>query len=129
MWTANKLGAGTDAKVKCMLYDVAGKNCGAPFVFRQKQGTVMQRGCMNEITFRGSREKVNLDDLMKMEIKHDGSGFMSDWMLERICLTDCFTGNKFNFVFCENFKFDNVKKGATYLTFANGQHYSLFQTS
>ena len=58
VWTANKLGAGTDAKVKCMLYDVNGKNCGAPFVFRQKQGTVMQRGCVNEITFRGSRDKV-----------------------------------------------------------------------
>ena len=86
----------------------------------------MQRGCMNEITFRGLREKVNLDDLKKMEIKHDGTGFMSDWMLERISLTDCFTGNYFNFVFCENFKFDNVKKGATYLTFANGM--SFFQT-
>ena len=70
--------------------------------------------------------QVDLADLSKMEIKHDGTGFMSDWMLERIFLTDCATGNKFNFVFCENYKFDNVKKGATYLTFANGESSFLF---
>ena len=64
---------------------------------------------MNEITFRGDREKLSLADLKTMTIWHDGQGFMADWVLERICLTDCKTGKKFDFVFCEEYKFDKIK--------------------
>ena len=76
---------------------------------------------MNEITFRGDREKLDLADLKTMTIWHDGQGFMADWVLERICLTDCQTGKKFDFVFCEEYKFDKIKKNNRYFTIANGK--------
>ena len=76
---------------------------------------------MNEITFRGDREKLSLADLKTMTIWHDGQGFMADWVLERICLTDCKTGKKFDFVFCEEYKFDKIKKNNRYFTIANGK--------
>jgi len=119
VWTGNKLGAGTDARVSCWLEDVNKKNCGAPFIFRQKEGKILQKGSMNEITFRGDREKLSLADLKTMTIWHDGQGFMADWVLERICLTDCKTGKKFDFVFCEEYKFDKIKKNNRYFTIAN----------
>ena len=77
---------------------------------------------MNEITFRGDREKLDLADLKTMTIWHDGQGFMADWVLERICLTDCLTGKKFDFVFCEEYKFDKIKKNNRYFTIANGKN-------
>ena len=43
VWTGNKLGAGTDARVSCWLEDVNKKNCGAPFIFRQKEGKILQK--------------------------------------------------------------------------------------
>ena len=79
------------------------------------------KGSMNEITFRGDREKLSLADLKTMTIWHDGQGFMADWVLERICLTDCKTGKKFDFVFCEEYKFDKIKKNNRYFTIANGK--------
>ena len=45
VWTGNKLGAGTDARVSCWLEDVNKKNCGAPFIFRQKEGKILQKVC------------------------------------------------------------------------------------
>jgi len=43
VWTGNKLGSGTDAKVSCWLEDVNGRTCGPPFIFRQKEGEILQR--------------------------------------------------------------------------------------
>ena len=83
---------------------------------------IQLQGSMNEITFRGDREKLNLADLKTMTIWHDGQGFMADWVLERICLTDCKTGKKFDFVFCEEYKFDKIKKNNRYFTIANGKN-------
>ena len=45
VWTGNKLGAGTDARESCWLEDVNKKNCGAPFIFRQKEGKILQKVC------------------------------------------------------------------------------------
>ena len=43
VYTGNKLGAGTDARVSCLLEDVNKKDCGAPFIFRQKEGKILQK--------------------------------------------------------------------------------------
>ena len=53
VWTGNKLGAGTDARVSCWLEDVNKKNCGAPFIFRQKEGKILQKVCnIRYVTYR-----------------------------------------------------------------------------
>ena len=49
VWTGNKLGAGTDARVSCWLEDVNKKNCGAPFIFRQKEGKILQKVCSTSL--------------------------------------------------------------------------------
>ena len=50
VWTGNKLGAGTDARVSCWLEDVNKKNCGAPFIFRQKEGKILQKVLHNSVS-------------------------------------------------------------------------------
>ena len=57
VWTGNKLGAGTDARVSCWLEDVNKKNCGAPFIFRQKEGKILQKVCH----FRHTSRRLPVD--------------------------------------------------------------------
>ena len=54
VWTGNKLGAGTDARVSCWLEDVNKKNCGAPFIFRQKEGKILQKVNIISLPVAGS---------------------------------------------------------------------------
>ena len=94
-------------------------------ILSPKKHLIIKKGSLNKIVFYGNREKLNLSDLSKMKIAHDGKGFMADWLLERIQLTDSKTGKEFNFIFSQNHKFQRIKKNTIFVAIANREYFYL----
>ena len=77
--TADKLGAGTDAKVSIWLTDVNGLVVG-PLTIRE-DGDSMERGQKNEIAITLLDQMA---ELYKVAVLQDGSKLKDDWLLDRI---------------------------------------------
>ncbi len=83
-------GAGTDSNVFAQLF---GKNGDSGDRKLESSGNNFERGHTDKFGI----EAVDLGDLVKLRIGHDGSGFGSGWFLENIIVTNEKTGEKWIF--------------------------------
>ncbi|NXI34788.1 LOXH1 protein, partial [Galbula dea] len=97
VYTGDKRGAGTDAKVHIVLFGSEGKS----EVFQLSQSLEHQdpfeRGKVDTVKIKTK----NLGSLHSIEIGHDGKGFASGWFLEKVEITEesknsvhCFNCNR-----------------------------------
>jgi hypothetical protein len=88
--TADIRGAGTDANVFAQLF---GKNGESGERRLESSGNNFERGHTDKFTI----EAVDLGELTKLRIGHDGTGFGSGWFLDNVVVTNEKMGTKWVF--------------------------------
>ncbi|XP_055346121.1 allene oxide synthase-lipoxygenase protein-like [Paramacrobiotus metropolitanus] len=94
--TGDRKGAGTDATIKCKLYDTAG-------VFTDELKLARfwhndhERGQVMEFAVPGSFVPVGFGEVAKLELWRDAFGFGDSWYLDLIYVEDTNTGKKYYF--------------------------------
>ncbi|CAB4019689.1 lipoxygenase homology domain-containing 1-like, partial [Paramuricea clavata] len=82
--TAKKTGAGTDANVFLNIFGNQGDTGERPLMFSKTNRNKFEKGNVDEFEI----EAVNLKDLEKIRIGHDGKGPGAGWFLDKVVIKD-----------------------------------------
>ena len=82
-YTGDRRGAGTDANVFCTLYGKSGDSGKVTLVPPSSKIDPFERSRVGKFGV----DCIDLGDLTRVEIGHDGAGFMSGWYLDKVVVT------------------------------------------
>jgi hypothetical protein len=91
--TADERGVGTDAGVHCVLYGALGDSGELALERSETHDDPFERG--NTDIF--SRELVDLGEIQRVRIWHDGKGMFSSWKLDRVVVLEEGTQSRYEF--------------------------------
>jgi hypothetical protein len=92
--TGNKLGAGTDSKVFLVLYGDKGQSDKLHLVETKTNTDPFEKGKKDVFDI----STVNIGDVKKINISHDGEGSGAGWYLEKIKIKNLNTEKIFEYV-------------------------------